>query len=376
MQKICTHTFWSNALAGLLLIFLFFFASCRLEDSKLQVKVYPENGSTNVPVNTVIEIQYAYDLGVSVDQMKDELFTVHECEVNFFNYLMPQQNTPTQTNTDKTQSTENTKKNDSEKEKKESTDPEQSTKDGVKYLSKVNFFYEKNYDKEKRIIFNYLIPDVTGVSSPLKPATTYCVSVRKLKNPKNEVIPQKEISFTTEESPSFDFSSKINPEFHGEHLSIGLKNEVTGENQQDFILIYFRNQKVRPSELRSKIKLCAKSETSSTTTACKDFGTEVPSNIYLLEGLKNMDGLVLSNYNLFAITPRVKNLQSGQEFKIVIDLDLNKSEETNLGTVEHSFTTDSESSLNWHSEYMDQIKDSNGSVYTPQHRFFYIGSSS
>ncbi|MEZ4846701.1 MAG: hypothetical protein R2877_07140 [Bdellovibrionota bacterium] len=96
----------SATFRGLMLIAFFALSSCKLEDNKLQAKIYPENGATNVPVNTVIEIQYAKELGLKDDQMKKGLFSIHECEVNSFDYLTPKQPQTSQPSTDTTKTTE------------------------------------------------------------------------------------------------------------------------------------------------------------------------------------------------------------------------------------------------------------------------------
>jgi len=368
------HTQISKVLWGLGLPFLLTISACKLEETSLKAKIYPENGKRDVPVNTVIEVQFSNELGLTQNDIKPDLFSIHECEVNDFGFLLPQQ-AKAQTEAKPAENT-NTDPNATDEDKQKNNEPAKSENEGTKLLSKVNFYYASNFDKEKKIIFVYLAIDPDGNSTPLKPNTTYCVQVKKMKNAKKEKIAMAESHFTTEDSASFDFSSKIYPEFHGDRLAVGVKKESTGEAMEDFILIHSRNENIKPGLLRSKIKLCLKSENVATTEACKNFGEEVPSNIYMLEGLKNVDDLVLGRYNVYAVSPRIKNLVAGQEFKIVIDLDLDKNEEANTGTVEHLFTTDDEASLNWHTEYLDQIKDANGPVYTPHHRFFFIGSGS
>jgi|JI10StandDraft_1071094.scaffolds.fasta_scaffold225128_2 hypothetical protein len=382
MQNSGFHTFWTKAIFSLVVPFLLLTSACRLEEGKSGVKIYPENGATNVPVNTVIEIQFPSELGLTKDEMKAELFSVHECRVTAFDYLAPQK--PAEPTAPAT--TENANA-DGTKDEAKKTEPEKSSAAGTKYLSKVNFFYANSEDKEKKIIFNYLLIDPASNASPLKPGdvneageqapTTYCVRVKKMKNKEGVVIPKTEISFTTEETASLEFSSKIQPEFFGNRLAVTMKSEVTGKDLKDFILINFRGQSVRPNDLKTKVTLCLQTEQESTNTdACKKFGEKVSADIYMLDGLVNEDGLVRSNYSLFAIAPRVK-IVAGQKFKVVVNKDINQSEEANIGTDEAIVDVDEEPALNWHSAYREEVKDSSGkSPYTPHHQFFYIGSGS
>jgi hypothetical protein len=358
------HTFWTRATISFVVPLLVAVSACRLEDNKLQVKIYPENGATNVPVNTVIEIQYPNELGIRQDQMKAELFSIRQCTIDHFSYLTKQNTSGTEKSSEKT-NTDESKKDDAEK----------NTSDDEKF-PKVNFFYANNYDAEKKIIFNYLVIDPEERSSALMPSeevpTTYCVRVKKLKNKDGVTIPQKEISFTTEETPSLDFSSKINPEFYGKRLAITQPDASSGIDERDFILVYFRDQSVGPAQLKGKIKLCLKSTNiSSTSGACKEYGEETPSDIYMIEGLQNEEGLVHANYNLFAISPRIE-LANEQQFKLVLDKDLNPAVEVRIGTSQALIDVDEDTTLSWHQEYT-AINGRN--KYTPHHRFFYIGTA-
>lgn len=382
MQNSGFHTFWTKAIFSLVAPFLLIASACRLEESKSGVKIYPENRATNVPVNTVIEIQYPSELGVTEDQIKPELFSIHECNVTNFDYLSPQKPAdptaePAKTDTNADGTKDETKK----------TEPEKSSSPRAKYLAKVNFYYAKSYDAEKKIVFAYLVIDPASNSSPLKTAgvddagtetpTTYCVRAKKMKNKDGTVIPKTETYFTTEDTASLEFSSKIQPEFFGNRLAVTMKNEATGQDLKDFILVNFRGQSVRPNDLKTKITVCLQGEETSTNTeACKKFGDKVPVDIYMIEGLLNEDGLVRSNYSLFAIAPRIQ-LSEGQKLKIVVNKDINQSEEANVGTDETTIDVDADTTLNWHSAYREEVKDSSGkSPYTPHHRFFYIGSGS
>ncbi|MEZ4846702.1 MAG: hypothetical protein R2877_07145 [Bdellovibrionota bacterium] len=59
--------------------------------------------------------------------------------------------------------------------------------------------------------FNYSV--INWISKALKPATIVLREDWKNQNAAGETIGPKEISFTTEESPSMTFDTKINPKF-------------------------------------------------------------------------------------------------------------------------------------------------------------------
>lgn len=370
MTFVRANTVPKSILMGLSLIVILTISSCKFEDNKLQATIYPENGARNVAVNTVIEIQYPKELGLQDDQMKSSLFSIHECEVHSFDYLLPKQKQTTNPTTDpaKTETTASTEPTENK------SDGEQSTNTETKFKSEVKFFHMHRQDSTQTI-FNYLVINANDQETPLKPATTYCVKTNKIKNTKGETIGPKEITFTTEETPSITFDSKINPEVFGKRLALSYKDQ-SKQWQRDYVLIYFRNQAVNPFQLKSQIKMCMSSEeTVSSTDECKDFGKEIPFDIYLVEGLQNEDRNMYAYYNLYAVTPRVE-LSPGQ-VKVVINLDVDKEAEANIGTHQEIIEIDTDPTLGWRSEYNNEIKGENSKpVASPNHRFFYVGSGS
>jgi hypothetical protein len=350
-------------------------SSCKLEDNKLQATIYPENGSTNVSVSTIIEVQYPKELGLKDEQMKSGLFSVHECTVNSFDYMMPQKKQTTHPATDPAAAPS--------EETSASNDPNTSTENKssnaeTKFKSQIKFFHMHRQDASKTI-FNYLVISPDGGETPLKPGTTYCVQTKKIKNEKGETIGPKEISFTTEDTPSMTFDSKINPEIFGKRLAMTSKDEATNQYLRDFILVNFRNQAVNPTLIKSQIKLCLASEQMvSSSDECKDFGKEIASDIYLIEGLQGQgeNKEIYANYSLFAVAPRVM-LKESDQIKIVVNLDVDKDGEANVGRREEILEVDNDSTLSWYHEYMNEIIGENGKpIASPNNRFFYIGSGS
>jgi hypothetical protein len=370
MTSVRSNSVPKSILQGLTLLALFWISSCRLEDNKLQATIYPENDATNVAVNTVIEIQYPKELGLQDDQMKSSLFSIHECEIHSFDYLMPKQkqNTTPATDPEKTETTASTEPT------KNKSDEDQSANSETKFKSEVKFFHMHRQDSTQTI-FNYLVINANDQETPLKPATTYCVKTNKIKNERGETIGPKEISFTTEETPSITFDTKINPEFFGKRLAPSIKDK-SGQWHRDYVLVYFRNQAINPFQLKSQIKMCLSSEEMvSSSDACKDFGKEIAFDIFLVEGLQNEDRNMYAYYNLYAITPRVQ-LSPGQ-IKVAINLDVDKEAEANIGTHFEIIEIDSDPTPEWRNEYNNEIKGENSKpVASPNHRFFYVGSGS
>lgn len=376
MQKCGFHTFkhW-----GFLALFasVSLLSSCdKLKDNSPHASIFPSNGSNGVPVNAIVEIHYPAELELSIDQMKKSVFSIHECENDTFAYFNPQNMkdpTKPESPTEKT-NTEQPK----EDEKKEASDKpvEQSPQQQTKYKSSIKFFHTAITDESKRI-FNYLVIDPEGRESPLKPATTYCVLTKELKNAKGEKIRQKEISFTTEDSAVFAFDSQVSAEFLGNRMAPTLKDKE-GKFHRDYVLLNFRNQAVDPSELRKQIKVCMETTTPDTaSSACKGYGKEVASDVFLIEGFQqNTDGVTTSSYNLYGVSPRLI-LKAGERYKVVLDLDIDKNQDSIVGSDEAEFEIDSSSELNWKQVYQNDVMDEDGkSRYSPIGQPILVGAGS
>ena len=172
------------------------------------------------------------------------------------------------------------------------------------------------------------------------------------------------------------FDTKINPEIFGNRLAPSFKDEKN-QWQRDYIMVLFRGQSVNPTKIKSGITLCLESDQAvASTDACKEFGKEIASDIYLVEGLQNQDNNMYAYYNLYAITSRVQ-LNPNERIKIVVNLDVDKEGEANVGKSEQIFDVDGDSSLDWRNQYNNEIKgENNNSIASPNHRFFYVGSGS
>ena len=380
------NTFGRWTFLGLFLPF-FALSSCeklkdQIADAGPHATVYPSNGATNVPVNTIIEIQYPPEFGLKIDQMKKSNFSVQECENDTFAYLNPQNNqgdpsqpakTETTTASTDTKTTDPTTGTETKKESTSTPAPENN-----KYIATVKFFHTSSTDKTNRI-FNYLVIDPENRETPLKSATTYCVKTLDLKNEKGEKIVKKEISFTTEESPAFAFDSKISVEFLGSRMAPTVKNKKGVFNDRDYVLMNFRSQYIRPSQLKDKIKVCKQEADGivAATEPCKDFGKEVPSDVFMIEGFQATDGKnLLSEYNLFAVSPRVV-LNPEDKFRIYVDIDLDKSEDGNVGLDWHDFEVDNDPTVNWINVYKNDAVDGDGKPrYSTLGHILPVGSGS
>lgn len=370
MKKRVFHSFTTLALGLTLLAF----SSCRLDDKGPHAEIYPQDGSTNVPVNTVIEVQYLSEFGLKESDMKESLFSINECTSNTFKYFTdaakakaPADPASTEKKSDKTE-----------------TDSKDSNNDSVAEPTKgdkVNFYFRTLTDAGSQIIFNFLVVDPAEKSTPLKPNTTYCVEAKNIKNEKGELIKSKTVSFTTENEANFEFDSKIDPEFFGNEIAASILDDKGSLTKRDYVLVYFRNQSVRPQDLKKRITLCKETpdQTTITSQSCGDFnGKPVASDISLIENLKNdANKNIPSSYNLYAVTAH-EIMKAGEKYKIILNMDMGSENDTNVGFSPFEFdVVDNLETLNWDHAYNTEIKDgSEQSIATPTKSLFYVGPGS
>lgn len=377
MKKHGNHTWKSLILAGLLLPSMLVLTHCKLTDDSPKAVVMPENNATEVPVNAVIEIQYPKDLGVSEGQMKKSLFSIRECEKSTFSYFNPAPAEPAAAPA----KSDATTTSDANKNTTASSTPEDKTQTAAtdsqtKYKADIKFFHSYTKDKDGNI-FNYLVVNPENRASPFKANTSYCVTTRKVKNDKGEMIGQNETSFTTEESESFTFDTRVNVAFAGNRLAASVKNK-DGTWDRDYVLVNFLGQGINPNQLQNKVKTCLSDPVGSTTEACKNFGKDVTADVFLVEGLKKDadTGITTSSYNLYAVSPHAK-LEKDQKYKIVVYLDLEKTEDVNMGSEETEVDVDDSTDLNWINAYKNDVVDEdNKPAYSPIAQLFFISSGS
>lgn len=379
MENRGKSTFKALLSMGLLLPALLGLTNCRLTETGPHANIYPEDGSTDVPVNAVIEVQFPADLKLDEKQMNKNIFSVRECTVSAFDYLDPTKNAKEQTQTAAPTATPDpTKKTD---QAATSTTPDKKeaavNNQDKKYGATIKVIHEHGTDSSKTI-FNYLIINPENRDSPLDFGKTYCVHVAELVNADGVKIKQHEISFTTIESPNFAFDTDTNVEFLGNRLAPTIKGK-DGKFKRDYMVLNFRDQFIRPDQIKQKMKVCLADEKSmSTSDACKDFGKEVQFDIFLVEDLKGTPNgtstpLIRSKYGLFAVSPHLI-LTVGQKFKIVVDVDLTKNDVSSIGTRDETYIVDEDPTLNIDSALQD-ITDSDGKPVSHVH-YIQIGSGS
>ncbi len=365
--------FFSTLMLGLTLLA---FSHCsRLTNQGPHAEIYPRDGSMNVPVNTVIEVQYSSEFGLKESDMKESLFSINECTSNTFKYFTDAAKPKTPVDPASTE-----KKSD----KTETEDSKDSNNDSVAEPTKgdkVNFYFRTLTDAGSKIIFNFLVVDPGEKSSPLKPNTTYCVEAKNIKNEKGELIKSKTVSFTTENEANFEFDSKIDPEFFGNEIAASILDDKGSLTKRDYVLVYFRNQSVRPQDLKKRITLCKETpdQTTISSQSCGDFnGKPVASDISLIENLKNdANKNISSSYNLYAVTAH-EIMKPGEKYKIILNMDMGSENDTNVGFSPFEFdVVDNLETLNWDHAYNTEIKDgSEQSIATPTKSLFYVGPGS
>ena len=361
---------------------------CRLTtDNSQSGNIYPPDGSTEVPVNAIIEVQYPKEFGLTDADMKHDLFAIHECQVQTFDYFNKDKTqttnpttTPSTTNTTNSNTSGTTSNTSSTgtNSQTNSTTPNQDTTTNKTIGANINFYVQSVLDPASKIVFNYLLVNPGDQDTPLKPATTYCVDAKKIKNQKGVEIGASSVTFTTEDSDSFGFDTKVNGTFFGKDLVPSVTDKTTGRTRKDYLLLYLSGTPVKPELLKNKIRICKATANQATydTATCNGFnGQPVTTDVYLLESLVNShDQMSTSHYNLYAVTPH-DPMVVGDQYKAIFDTNLDENADTNSGVIEQNFDVIDSNQMSWVSAFQDQIKDeAEKSVYSKFSQFFYIGS--
>ncbi|MCB1197244.1 MAG: hypothetical protein KDK51_02655 [Deltaproteobacteria bacterium] len=274
-----------------------------------KVKIYPSEGSTEVPVNTIVAIYIKPSANVQADDIKSDFFAMTTC----------QEADPL---AQKQESTDNKNNQDDKKETKQSS-PFTSTK--VEFYTQILEYTPESQTQQSSAgnpsegtgLLAYLVPkSTTDSDTPLQPGTRYCISSKPFKNKNKEVIAGMTASFTTEEIPGF---------LYNEDAEINItQDEIAASN--DYIVLDFGDKSIEPNTLKKSITLCQKDTTQDNQGPCEYYGKKVGFEMFMFENLIRSDDQDYNSMqsNLFSITPTGQD-PSTEEYRIVIDITLGTS---------------------------------------------------
>lgn len=366
------------------------FAHCRLTDDSAKPDIFPTDGSSKVPVNAVIEIQYPKELGATEKDMKRELFSVQQCELSTFSYLDPtRRKSPTattQNNTASNNSTSGSQQKDANGNPIPDTSNDVGAESTKKIGSPLNFYPRVVTDKSTGMVFNYLVMDPGSESTPLKPKATYCVTAREIKLANGMKIGQKDISFTTEDSPSVTFDNQFDESFPSTTVVPTKKDADNKFAQRDYVLLYLDGHPKKPADLRSHVRLCKIISNEAAKTQGQYYSTDdcngvngvfVDSDIDILEPLETVDGHTLARYNLYAITTHTEEMKAGDRFRLILNYDMGTNQDTQTGEKEYDFDVVDQDFYGWQKAYGEMTDVSTGrKIATNTQQMFYVGPGS
>lgn len=358
------------------------FVNCRLTEDSPKAEIYPQNGSTNVPVNTVIEVHYPKELGLTEKDMKQELFSVQECKQNTFSYLDPtRKKNPLEANAKKEGDATGTKKDENG-----NTVPDDSNNVGAESAQKIgnplHFYLRTVTDSKTGRVFNYLVIDPGTENSPLKPGATYCVTAKEITNVDGVKIGEKEISFTTKKSIDFSFDNQVDITFPGNTVSPSLQEEGKFK-QQDFAILYLDGSPKRPADLRSHLRLCkllstedaSKPQVFSSDDCNGENGTYQPSDVRLVESMESINGYTLAKYNVYAVTANIE-MKAGEKYRIIVNRDMGKNQGQAAGEDNFDFDVVDQDHFGWWKAYTELVNVS-GKPVAPANNsqlMFFVGT--
>lgn len=303
-----------------------------------EIAIFPPSGSSDVPMNAIVEIffEHAYDL--SEKDLHKSLFSFATCPKG----IDPNEEPSTEDEKEKTASTAPTPK-------KKSTDPDSETKgDGDNATSstalnvgnQVPFhlaaFSTLNRETQKNELRAYLIPRDAG---GLTLGETYCVGVTSFEVPEKALTVQGLSSqFTVKTKPHFHFQNQSKPE---------TITQSSLRGQEDYIVLYFAgsNNHVSPDALQKSITVCEEADDTSQASSgpCKNFGKRRGFELYLRESLKssNEDQYLTASYNLYAIKPIGLESETSS-VALALQTNFSNSGDPTGGVVEETFTQQGE----------------------------------
>ncbi len=231
---------------------------------KSNVRVYPESGSSDVPVNSAIMLIYDGHDYIDEKFIKKENYKLTDC-------------THTASPSENSQSSKN---EDSEKEGEEEkpTEQQDSSEEIVEFeiLPVIHGqAFDRTLDgdqKEKiRPTAVILVPKVDETkTTPLEIETRYCVAYDTIET-KDETFRGKKISFTTEEETDFEFSTTATPVW-GHYRELEHEGENSRLSSEDAIVLKF-DRPIFPGDLEDQTLACKKPlETPQAETGCGEYG--------------------------------------------------------------------------------------------------------